>query len=94
MSEIAALRLAEARMETESREGDRLVRALLRHYACDFVIAHAPDGYWFKLPQFWQAGLSEPLRPNGLPVPKKLRGAVGLSIGTLRRIAAEQKVVA
>lgn len=85
--EISVLRRIEARQQSESEEADRLIRALLPVYACDFVIAQIPDDHWVALPPGWQSGLSEAvvLWP-GYP-PKTYSGSVGLTLRTLRSLA-------
>lgn len=86
-AEIAELRLTEARMDAYSSEADILIRKLLPFYACDFVLADVPDGMWFPLPVGWQAGIAEPIRPCYGHPPRDRRGAVSVSIKTLRDIA-------
>ena len=85
--EIRELRRVEARMSADSAEADVLIRKLLPVYLCDFVLARVPDNMWFALPKNWQSGIDRPLRPHPLPVPYTYRGAVGVSITTLRKIA-------
>lgn len=85
--EIAALRAVEARMSSESAEADLLIRGLMGVYACDFVLTTIPDGMWIPLPAGWQGGISSPLMPGRGELSRSRRGAVAVSIGTLRRIA-------
>jgi len=85
--EIAALRQIEHRQVVQSAEADRLVYRLLSHYACDFVVSEIPPGGWVKLPRDWAMGVSEPVPFHyGFP-PKTERGAVGVSLDTLRSLA-------
>lgn len=86
-AEIAALRFEEAQMESASSDADVLVRGLINSYACDFVLANVPDGMWFPLPRGWQAGLAEAIKPHYGKPPRALRGAVAVSLKTLREIA-------
>ena len=75
IKEIDALRREEWRQEVRFAEVDRLVRALLPHYACDFVVGEIPDGHW--------------LDPReGLP-PRGRKGPVVASLAMMRRLAEE-----
>lgn len=87
MSEILLLRQGEAVMQAESEEADRLVRSLLPRYACDFVVANMPDGCWCRLPWNWQNEINEPVQLRYGRPPSDLKGPVGVSLKTLRRLA-------
>lgn len=87
-AEVAALRAAEARMDREATEADRLISSLLPKFACNFVIAESiPPGAWCKLPWDWQSGVKRPVELRWGKPPNGLRGPVGICIGTLRGLA-------
>lgn len=85
--QIVALRETERRMQAASAEADRLIRGLVGVYACDFVLADVPDGVWFPLPEGWQRGLADAIVPRQGRPPRGMRGAVAVSLATLRRLA-------
>lgn len=72
-------------MQVESDEADKLCRVLVSRYACDFVIAqNMPYRTWGKLPKGWQIEITEPVIPVLGEPHKELRGAVAVSLDTLR----------
>lgn len=80
--EIAALRLAEAREGARTAEFDRLVRVLLPHYACDFILGDLPGLCWLDPTERF------PLLREG-PPPRDRRGYVVVSLVMLRMLAKE-----
>ena len=83
IKEIDALRREEWRQEVRFAEVDRLVRALLPHYACDFVVGEIPDGHWLD-PREGPV----PMLREGLP-PRGRKGPVVASLAMMRRLAEE-----
>lgn len=90
--EILSLRGQESRMVAEATEADRLCRDLMDIYVCDWVIAeNLPLDAWASLPRGWQMGLAGPVEFFlGHPA-HDYKGAVAVSLATLRRIAREAR---
>lgn len=89
-AEIAALRAEERSVQEATSIADRICRDLVGRYACDFVcVATMPYQTWAKLPEGWQRmpNVKATIR-RGCP-PRDLRGAVGVSLETIRWIARE-----
>lgn len=88
--EIAQLRAQEADADAYNVASDQLIRQLLPHYACDFIVAPSvPDYAWVPLPRDFQtAGVGSPPLRMGLP-PRQHRGPIALSLATLRAMVRE-----
>lgn len=90
--EILSLRAEESRMTAEASEADRLCRDLMEIYACDWVVAEElPLAAWAALPRGWQMGLAAPVALFPGHPAQDYRGAVAVSLATLRWIAREAR---
>jgi hypothetical protein len=86
--DIAGLRAAERAMDMAAAEADRLCFGLMGRYACDFVLAeNMPLGCWVRLPSGWQSGVAGLVAVEWGKPPVGYRGAVAVSLETLRWLA-------